>query len=166
MKRIILILFLVLTMTACAVTPAQNDEPQQSTIAITTEVATTPTETTTKADPTEDDSELGTVLKAIEPTLAYENLTITHNGNAVTVEYWYPGLEAAVSLAANGDEDRMELWNTYVENEKKQYSTLAALLDSEGFPDVSITWNVLNDKNTAEVLLSIIDGEVVYNAAN
>ena len=107
--------------------------------------------------------ELETLLQTIEPILSYDNLSLLQDGDFVVVQYWYDGLSGAVSQAKSGDANKIASWEKYVANEKNQCETLKLLLESEGYSH-SVSWNVLDDQNKEEFLLTIIDGDVIYDS--
>lgn len=104
------------------------------------------------------------LLSAIESTLNYNNLTVTAENGVIFVKYWSDGVSAAVDLVKSGDPDKTVLWNKLISSEIKQCTIVMDALSSLN-ADYSVSWNILDDIDTSKVLLTIVDGEVTFNAA-
>lgn len=105
------------------------------------------------------------MIKVVQNMLAYDNLSITHNGNDISVKYWVDGVSAALELAKAGNVEKADLWNDLVEGELTVYTSILNLFNTAGFEDISLSWDLLDDTDTSRSLLSIVGGEVVFNAA-
>lgn len=110
------------------------------------------------------DPDLDDLLQAISPLAAYDNLSMTQVDNQVVVSYWFDGLSNTVASAKDWNSDKIDSWKKYVLNEQSVCNTLVSILRDQGFSH-SVVWNVLDDTNKDSILLSIIDGEVVYDSA-
>lgn len=117
--------------------------------------------------PKEATTSIESVVEALKRSLSsYPNLSIEQEDGVVIITYWVPGLEDSVASASSGDSGKLTAWNAFIESELSQYSLTAEAFKIAGYGDAIITWSVLNDVSPDSVLLSIVDGEVVYNAAD
>lgn len=132
----------------------------------TTQVETTQETTQETTKYTEETiNPIDSFIAEIEQSLNYNNLSIAHSDNVISVSYWMDGLANAVSKAASGDADKAKLWDAFIENEVKQCNLVIEALKNNGFENYSVSWKIQNDIDKTKTLLTITDGEVTYNAA-
>ncbi len=94
----------------------------------------------------------------IDYSMAYE-------GSALAISVKADGVAAEVSNAiAMGYDDTYEPWANMRENMVSLCSSIYDALDSFGVKDGSVVVSVLNDTNTDNVLLSVLNGTVIYDA--
>lgn len=165
MKKIILFLLsLCLLLSGCgtvsegtdaAVTTVSTEPPQT----INT-LPTSSTETSAETIPIEQ------VLEELEGILSknFANVDIEYNENMITVRLWQTGVAEAASIATAGNESYLISWNSFVESQKELCLTIYNNNVDIGLTGISVTVNWLNDLDTEKVLLSIVNGEVIYNA--
>lgn len=149
--------------TSAAKVPDTTPITSVATIPSTTaEEDTIPTESTIPEMPT------STVAGLIEMALK-ENFTdysIEYEDDIISVGIWQDGISAGATLALAGNQECIDSWNQMVENEIELCSGMKELADNFGRSDITIMLNVLNDLNTENVLLSIVNGSVFYDAVN
>ena len=146
-------------------TDTQND----SSSVIETQSTTAPASTTVETVPeTTGIIDIYTAASLIESFVKdnFENYNISCEENIITVNLWMDGLTASAMLAASGDEEALTSWNTVVAGTQSYGTTTKETVDSLGLNDVAVSINILNDQNTEKVLLSILDGVVVYDSVN
>mgnify|MGYP003295648589 CR=1 FL=1 len=111
------------------------------------------------------DPKLDEILQTLSPLVGYENISMTQSDNQVIVSCWYDGLAQSVASINNRDSDKLDAWERYVLNQQEQCNNFIAILRDEGYSH-SVVWNILDDINKDSVLLSIVDGEVMYNSVD
>ena len=110
---------------------------------------------------------LDTLCVLIESVLAdnYSGCEVTHDDKSVTVNVWIDGLAAELTLAQMSESsDYEESWNTAKENTASLAGSICDLIDISGREDVYLIFNVLNDLNRENALLSILENTVIYDA--
>lgn len=145
-------------------------EPTE-TIPIVTTAATvnTPESSETTAEPTEASDatvDPATIVSLIETTLKgnFENCDVSYKDGIITINLWQDGLAAGAMLAQAGNDECLDSWNEVVENQKDLCLSIVDFVETFGITDIPVSINVLNDLNKENVLLSILNGVVIYNA--
>ena len=96
----------------------------------------------------------------------FENYSISHEDNIITINVWDDGIALGALLAANGNEEFKSSWKDMAENQKHFCETICDFVDTLGLDDVVVIVNVLNDGNKDNVLLSVMEGVVIYDSVN
>ena len=92
------------------------------------------------------------------------NVEYNEEVDSYVISLWQENIVSSVLLAKE-DEDLKAEWDAMVENLKT--STNQFLEAARTFDDnANITFNLLNDSNTDNVLLMIHNGEVMYDELN
>ena len=130
-------------------------------------VATEPSETTVAAA-TSSSEEIDNAVTMIESILKehYDNYTISHEDNIITISIWQDGIAMGALLASQGNEQCKSAWDEMVENIKGLCTSVCEFVDTLGLDDVYVVVNILNDGNTENVLLTVMEGSVIYDSVN
>lgn len=96
----------------------------------------------------------------------FENCDVSCEEDTITINIWQDGITAGAILAAAGNQEALGSWNEMVENSRVYSESTSDFVDTMGLEDVFVVVNVLNDQNTEKVLLSILDGTVIYDSVN
>ena len=96
----------------------------------------------------------------------FENYDISCEDDTITVNVWQDGIAAGAMLATAGNQEAKSAWDSLVENTQGYCESTSELVDSLGLDDVFVVVNILNDQNTENVLLSILEGTVIYDVTN
>lgn len=150
-------------------TDTQNDSSPVIETQSTTAPASTTVETLSETVPeTTGIIDIYTAAALIESFVKdnFENYDISCEENTITVNLWMDGLTTSAILASSGNEEALASWNTVVEGAKSYSTATSETVDSLGLDDVVVVVNILNDQNTEKVLLSILNGVVVYDSVN
>lgn len=83
-----------------------------------------------------------------------------------TVNVWQDGLATTAFLAAAGDAEALEAWNSVADVTRSASESLQLLLEQSGYGDYMVVINVLNDENKDNVLLSAMWGMITDNCAS
>lgn len=141
-------------------------EPTTTEKIIETTYTTAPPET---APPT---AETTTPLPTIEDAVAaldlilpegFENYNISHDGNIITIGVWEQGVVDVIDVIAGGRIEYKPRWDTLVTSYISTNNSFCKLVKDMGIEDVSIVLNLLNDYDRVNILLSVVDGAVVYD---
>lgn len=141
-------------------------EPTTTEKIIETTYATEPPET---APPT---VETTTPLPTIEDAVAaldlilpagFENYNISHDGNMITIGVWEQGVVDVIDVIAGGRIEYKPRWDTLVTGYISTNNSYCKLVKDMGIEDASIALNLLNDYDRVNILLSVVDGAVVYD---
>lgn len=102
----------------------------------------------------------------IESTIAqgFENYDVVYDDTGIIISVWQDNIAAGATLAKAGQSDMLEAWGSLKANTTDLCASVCELVDNFGIDDASVMVNVLNDTNKENILLSIIDGVVVYDS--
>lgn len=130
-------------------------------------VAIKPAETKV-APPASSNEEIDNAVSMLESILKehYKNFTISHENSIITISIWEDGVAMGALLASQGDEQCKSSWDGMVESMKVLCNSACELVDALGLDDVSVVLNILNDGNTDNVLLTVMEGAVIYDSVN
>lgn len=122
----------------------------------------------TAAPATSSSEDIDTAVNLIESVLKehYNNYTISHEDRIITINIWEDGIAVGALLASQGNEECKESWDEMVENVKVFSDSVCEFVDSLGLDDVTVVINLLNDSNTENVLLTVMEGIVIYDSVN
>lgn len=127
------------------------------------------TESTVASEPVESNElSMDDVLQVIESTLKdnFSNVELLYEDQIITINLFEDGLSTAAVLAAAGSNEYCDSWNQLVESQQKLSSTIYENVSSIGFSDVAVVLNILNDLDKDKVLLTTMNGIVLYDAVN
>lgn len=72
-------------------------------------------------------------------------------------------MEQLSSLIKAGSTDHPN-WTTLKNGMAALSTSIQNLIDTCGYPDVTLTLNVLNDQNHENTLLTLLEGNIIYDA--
>lgn len=125
-------------------------------------------ETETTVSVTSSSADIDTAVVLIESVLKenFENYSISHEDRIITINVWEDGIALDAMLASGGNEEFKSSWAGMVENQKIFCNSVCDFIDTVGLDDVIVVVNVLNDGNKDNVLLSVMEGVVIYDSVN
>lgn len=157
----------ILVLGSCGKTSTKTSKNAEPTANSAPTVATEPSETTVAAA-TSSSEEIDNAATMIESILKehYDNYTISHEDNIITISIWQDGIAMGALLASQGNEQCKSAWDEMVENIKDLCTSVCEFVDTLGLDDVYVVVNILNDGNTENVLLTVMEGSVIYDSVN
>ena len=117
-------------------------------------------------DVTDIDAIMDILSLSLSQNFGEGNYTLEYDDTTVTLNLWGDNVSIGAAFAANGDKSSKELWDTLVESHKDMCNNIMEEIKSCGIENYSVKVNLLNDLNKQEVLLTILNGEVVYDAVS
>lgn len=105
-----------------------------------------------------------TLVKGVLDENYGENYSMDYDENGVTINVWYDGIALEVTMAAAGYDEYQEEWMEVVDAMKKQTESFAGVFEAAGIDDMPVMFNILNDQNKDNTLLSVLNGVVIYDA--
>lgn len=122
----------------------------------------------TTASATSSSEDIDTAIVLIESVLKenFDNYTISHEDRIITINVWEDGIALGAMLASAGNEEFQSSWAEMVENQKVFCNSVCDFVDTVGLEDVVVVVNILNDGNKDNVLLSVMEGIVIYDSVN
>lgn len=176
-KRILSIACSVAMLACLAACNDSSDEESKKETSETTEATT---EIVTEADSDSDsdidsdsDSDLGIDLNGEDPQeliLNILNMGFESFGENKSVDYEEDAQNYVVSIWQDGlaanlkDEAAADTWNTMVDTLKSAVSQMTDPIRQID-PTANITLNILSDENQEDILLTVYNGEITFNAA-
>lgn len=162
------VLIALIALGSCVPKSEAPEGTTPSTISTTEEVPETSEATTSDSSETTLTIDIYTAAALIESFIKdnFENYDVSCEENAITVNLWMDGLANNAMLAASGNAEAQESWNSVVEGTQSYSTTTSETVDSLGLDDVVVVVNILNDQNTENVLLSVINGVVIYDSVS
>lgn len=91
---------------------------------------------------------------------------VTLDGYMYTVNTWGDGVAETATLASLGDESAKEEWEDIVNSAISAQISLQNMLASSGYDDYMLQFQILNNQNRENVLLSVFLGMVTYNCVS
>ena len=88
------------------------------------------------------------------------------NNDTYTVNVWTEGLSEGIVYAKLGNEELLNTWNTTLVDSICSLSTTIKETVSTNGLNIDVKINVLNDANLNNTLLTVLNGEVLYNVLN
>lgn len=168
-KRILSIACSVVMLACLAACNDSSDEDSKKETSETTEATT---EIVTEAD-SDSDSDLGIDLNGEDPQeliLNILNMGFESFGENKSVDYEEDAQNYVVSIWQDGlaanlkDEAAADTWNTMVDTLKSAVSQMTDPIRQID-PTANITLNILSDENQEDILLTVYNGEITFNAA-
>ena len=84
----------------------------------------------------------------------------------MTISVWGDGIAEGAAYAAAGDGKCIEAWGSLKDNTESSCEVIANMLEENGFSNASVMYNVLNEQNKENILLSLYNGEIVYDVVS
>ena len=146
--------------------PSQLNNTVQPTEGRFSNIETAPARTESSAEPANVSVDSAIVL--IENTLDdnFENFEVYYENGIIFVNVWQDGIAGAAMVASSGDQEFLASWDDLISSQIRLSNSLDDLVEALGLTDVSVAINVLNDMNTENVLLTVMNGIVFYDAVN
>lgn len=104
----------------------------------------------------------------IEPGLTKgwgNNYYTEWNNNTYIINVWAEGTADAAVYAKLGNEEVLNSWTKFVDATCSTSTTLKETALTNGL-NIDVQVNVLNDRNLNKVLLTVLNGEVLYDVVN
>lgn len=151
-------------------TPAPTVEPTAAPTEEPIPEPTMETESSQESDANSDEPLMSMDMTAavIEALVSqnFENYTIDYDESGITLSLWQDGLAVGSVLAAAGNQESIDSWNSIKENLVSFSDSVSETMETAGHGDATLMINILNDQNTDLVLLSALNGVIVYDAVN
>ena len=87
------------------------------------------------------------------------------NKNTYIINVWAEGTADAAVYAKLGNEEVLNSWTKFVDATCSTSTTLKETALTNGL-NIDVQVNVLNDRNLNKVLLTVLNGEVLYDVVN
>ena len=91
------------------------------------------------------------------------NYNINNDDSAVTLNIWPNGVGAEAYSASTGNVENIKSWSKRVYSMRELSPDLIKKMADAGYKGMSVIINVLNDENTDNILLTVKNGQVMYN---
>ena len=95
-----------------------------------------------------------------------DNYELYQDGDTITIKIWKEGIAQGAILARNGNTELLDSWDTMVNNTKEFATTRYEELETVNATDKHVMVNIMNDENLDNVLVTYMDGVVVYDAVH
>ena len=107
--------------------------------------------------------EVGPLVEAVV-SQNFDNYDVDYDDSGITINIWEDGIAAGATMAAYGDETMQESWNELSDNMEGLCSSVSDSIEAFGIEGIPVMINVVNDANHDNVLLSVLNGVVIYDA--
>lgn len=106
-----------------------------------------------------------TIEQAMHESYDPDNISFTISGDEtrITISAWFDSVSYGANLALQEGGMWMDEWDDLVSHMKNYCTGIKEKVSKWGFSDTSIVVNILNDLDHEKILLSILDGEVIYD---
>ena len=94
------------------------------------------------------------------------NCTIEYDETAVTINLWADNIALGTVAAAAGDAEAIQAWNYMVDSQKTLCDSIVNELKEIGIENYPVMLNVLDELDKTKTLLTVLNGNVVYDAVN
>lgn len=91
------------------------------------------------------------------------NYTIEGDETGITISIWQDNVAMGAAFIAQGNAELIESWNEMKSSLQVLCQGVKESVAELGFQDTPILINLLNDLDHEKMLLSILDGEVIYD---
>lgn len=109
--------------------------------------------------------EIGPLLDSIiSQNFDEDKYTLEYDDTGITLSLWEDGLAVGAALAASGNADAKTAWDDMVDNIIYMSNSITDALETMGIENTVITINILNEENTDNTLLCVMNGVVIYDA--
>lgn len=96
----------------------------------------------------------------------FDDVDVSVDGDVITVNIKQNGIAADFYALTQGDADVKDTWDQLVQNQVELCNQFDKSASDLGRDDVIFIVQLLNDANPDNVLVSVVDGTVYYNAAD
>lgn len=96
----------------------------------------------------------------------FDDVDVSVDGDVITVNIKQNGIAADFYALTQGDADVKDTWDQLVQNQVSLCDQFKKSSSDLGRDDIIFIVQLLNDANPDNVLLSVVDGTVYYNAAD
>lgn len=96
----------------------------------------------------------------------FDDVDVSVDGDVITVNIKQNGIAADFYALTQGDADVKDTWDQLVQNQVSLCDQFDKSASDLGRDDIIFIVQLLNDANPDNVLLSVVDGTVYYNAAD
>lgn len=96
----------------------------------------------------------------------FDDVDVSVDGDVITVNIKQNGIAADFYALTQGDADVKDTWDQLVQNQVSLCDQFKKSASDLGRDDIIFIVQLLNDANPDNVLLSVVDGTVYYNAAD
>lgn len=123
----------------------------------------------TATEKPKDDENLALYMAVLQAALNQgfgDNYEIDYEDDMIIVKTWKDGVAFGVMLAQSGDQEFQNSWHTIVESLCSLAEVMHKELENFNLTNKHISIHLLNDLDKEKVLLSVLDGEVFYDAVN
>lgn len=105
------------------------------------------------------------VAQAVQDSLSggFQNVSAGVSDTGVAVTLSADGIGELAADADGGDETAAAEWQALADSVTDVCAAVRSALDAAGFSDMTIAFTVCNDLDTSYVLLTVQDGEVVFD---
>ena len=94
-----------------------------------------------------------------------ENYYTKWNNNTYIINVWAKGIAEATVYAKLGNEEVLNTWTKFVDAACSMSTNIKETALTNGL-NIDVQVNVLNDTNRDKVLLTVLNGEVLYDVVN
>lgn len=94
------------------------------------------------------------------------NCTLEYDETAVTINVWADNIALGVVSAIAGNSESIQSWNLMVDSQKTLCDSIVNELKEIGIENYPVMLNVLNELDKTKVLLTVLNGNVIYDAVN
>lgn len=96
----------------------------------------------------------------------FDDVDVSVDGDVITVNIKQNGIAADFYALTQGDADVKDTWDQLVQNQVELCNQFDKSTSDLGRDDIIFIVQLLNDTNPDNVLVSVVDGTVYYNAAD
>lgn len=96
----------------------------------------------------------------------FDDVDVSVDGDVITVNIKQNGIAADFYALTQGDADVKDTWDQLVQNQVELCNQFDKSASDLGRDDIIFIVQLLNDTNPDNVLVSVVDGTVYYNAAD
>lgn len=166
----IIVILIVLSVIGNFIGKKDDADPAPTATPVATEAPTAePTEAPASSEASSTD-EVSTESIASLVKLAtkdnFDDVDVSVDGDVITVNIKQNGIAADFYALTQGDADVKDAWDQLVQNQVSLCDQFKKSSSDSGRDDVIFIVQLLNDANPDNVLLSVVDGTVYYNAAD
>ena len=105
------------------------------------------------------------IEQLLAKTYGENNYYTKWNNNTYIINVWAEGLAKEAVYAKRGDEELLNSWTELVDATCYMSTTTKETALTNGL-NIDVQINVLNDTNLDKVLLTVLNGEVLYDVVN
>lgn len=91
---------------------------------------------------------------------------IEYDDTGLTINTWRDGIATNTVLASQGNKTAKDNWEKLIDSQKTLCNVLLEQIKDTGKEDYIVVLNILNDLDKNKVLLSVLNGTVIYDSVN